>query len=209
MFSRVLLCCCIVLTCVGPVRAQSQRPEDLAPGKMLVAPREGRDPLFAQTVILLVRYDATGAVGLVLNRPSDIAISRALRQIPGSAKHTDSVFVGGPVELETVMAISRSPRKPEGADNIFGGLYLLAAKTALIKALGEPQDSSGLRVYLGYCGWGPNQLDNEVRQRGWFIFDRNENLAFDKEPGTLWTRLVEKTETRIVRRAQPQIVLPR
>ena len=208
MYSRVLVCSLILLAGAGPLAAQSQRPEDLARGKVLVAPREAKDPLFAQTVILLVRYDATGAVGLVLNRPTDIPISRALHQIPGSAKHTDSVYVGGPVELNTVMAVARSPQKPEGAQDVFGNIFLVAAKTALEKALGQPPNAGALRVYLGYCGWGPRQLENEMRLKAWYVFDRNEAFAFDTTPATLWTRLVEKTETQIVRRSEPRIVLP-
>ncbi|HYA18575.1 MAG TPA: YqgE/AlgH family protein [Bryobacteraceae bacterium] len=198
MSFRVLVCGWIALTSAGLAAAQSQRPEDLARGKMLVAPRETRDPLFAQTVVLLVRYDASGAVGLVLNRPTDIPISRALRGIPGSAKHTDTVYVGGPVELDTVMAVARSAHKPEGAEEVFGGIYLVAAKSALEKALGEPANPGGLRVYLGYCGWGPRQLDNEMRLKGWYVFDRSESLAFDTAPATLWSRLVGRTETQIV-----------
>jgi putative transcriptional regulator len=205
MYRRVLVCSLISAVLLA---AQSQRPEDLARGKVLVAPREAKDPLFAQTVILLVRYDSTGAVGLVLNRPTDIPISRALYQIPGAAKRSDSVYVGGPVELNAVMAVARSPQKPEGSDNIFGNIYLVAAKTALEKALGQPPNPGALRVYLGYCGWGPRQLENEMRLKAWYVFDRNEAFAFDTTPSTLWTRLVGKTETQIVRRSEPQLVLP-
>jgi putative transcriptional regulator len=201
----------VALGCAGSLAAQSQKPEDLARGKILVTPRDAKDPLFAQMVILIVQYGTTGAVGLVLNRPTDIPISRALRQVPGSARHSDAVYVGGPVELDTVMAVARSTGKPEGAQEIFGGVFLVAAKTALEKALAQPANPAAIRVYLGYCGWGPHQLENEMRLKAWYIFDPSESLAFDKEPKTLWTRLVEKTEAEIVRRSapsSPQIVLP-
>lgn len=179
--------------------AQSKRPEDLAVGKILVTPRNAPDPLFAESVILLVRYSETDAVGLMVNRRTTVAVSRALREIPGATGHAEPVFVGGPVELDTVLALARAPRKPEGAADVFGNIYLLMARSALEKALGA-SDSSGLRIYLGYCGWGPHQLENEVRLGGWYIFDRSEDQVFDSDPATLWTRLVARTEQRIARR---------
>src|SRR5580704_13341366 len=89
------------------LEAQSKRPEDLAAGKILVTPRDSPDPLFAESVILLVRYSETGALGLMVNRRTTVPISRALREITAAAGHSDPVFVGGPVELDSVLALAR------------------------------------------------------------------------------------------------------
>jgi putative AlgH/UPF0301 family transcriptional regulator len=93
--------------------AQSKKPEDLAVGKMLVTPRHAPDPLFAESVILLVRYDETGALGLMVNRRTTVPISRALRELDGAAAHSDPVFVGGPVQLEMVFALCLRRREFE------------------------------------------------------------------------------------------------
>jgi hypothetical protein len=79
--------------------AQSKMPEDLAAGKILVATRDAPDPLFTESVVLLVRYNETGALGLMVNRRTTVPISRALSDLQGAAGHSDPVFVGGPVEL--------------------------------------------------------------------------------------------------------------
>ena len=95
--------------------AQSKRPEDLAVGKILVAPRDAPDPVFfGESVIFLVRYSEAGAVGLMLNRRTTVPISRALREVQGAAGHSDPVFAGGPVERNTVLSLVRAPMKPEG-----------------------------------------------------------------------------------------------
>jgi putative transcriptional regulator len=183
----------------GYLTAQSKRPEDLAVGKILVTPRNSPDPLFAESVILLVHYGEGGALGLMVNRRTTVPISRALREFPGASARTDPVFVGGPVELDTVFALARAPHSPEGAAGVLGDVYFITARGALEKALGGTTSPTGLRVYLGYCGWGPRQLNNEMRRGGWYIFDRSEDLAFDAEPSKLWTKLVAKAEDVMVR----------
>ncbi len=179
--------------------AQSKRQEDLAAGKILVTTRGTRDPLFAESVVLLVRYNETDALGLMVNRRTKLPISRALRELKRAEGNSSPVFVGGPVELDTLFALARAPHRPDGATEVSGHIYLIAARPALEKALGSASNPSEMRIYLGYCGWGPHQLENEVRQGGWFIFNRSEDLAFDPEPPTLWTRLIDKAEAQMAR----------
>ncbi len=189
----------LLFACACCVLAQSKSPQDLATGKLLVAPRDAPDPAFAESVILLVRYDESGVVGLMVNRPTKVSISTALKELKGAGNHPDPVFVGGPVELDTVLAITRGPKKPADAADISGGLSLIASKAGLEKALRGATDPAALRIYLGYCGWTRPQLEQEVRLGGWYVFDRSEALVFDKEPATLWSRLIGKTELEIVR----------
>jgi len=197
--SRILLkFCALLLASSCCLAAQSKNPEDLAAGKILVATRGGTDSRFAKSVILLVRYDHTGALGLMVNRRTAIPISRALSELQEAVGHSDPIFVGGPVELPTVFALARAPRTPEGATKVFGDIYFISTKTGLEKALGRASDPNGLRIYLGYCGWGPRQLENEVLRGSWYIFSRSEDLAFDAKPATLWSRLIGKTERQLV-----------
>jgi putative transcriptional regulator len=173
--------------------AQSIRPEDLAQGRILIMQRDAPDPLFARSVIVLARYDETGALGLMIHYRSEVPIQRALAGIKGAEKRTDPLFVGGPVELQGVLALLRSNMPPEGASRVAGNLYLLSSKQSLGTALSEGRKASELRIFLGYAGWGPGQLENEVRQHGWYIFNYDESLVFDEHPDTLWQRLIDKT----------------
>jgi putative transcriptional regulator len=189
----------LLLAGAAGLLAQSRSVEDLAAGAILVTPRNAADPLFAKSVILLVSYGEKGAVGLMVNRQTDMPISRALRSVPGAAGNSDHAFVGGPVQLDTVFALNRGTHKPEGSTEVAGDIYLITARPALEKALSGTTNPSGFRVYLGYCGWAPRQLENEMRHNIWYIFRRGEDLAFDDTPPTLWSRLVDKAEGEAAR----------
>jgi putative transcriptional regulator len=178
------------------VSAQSKKPEDLAAGKLLVVPREAPDPRFAQSVVLLVRYDRSGALGLMINHRSAIPISRALTDIRGSDKRSDPIYLGGPVETTAVMALVRSQTEPGEASRIFDNLFLVTSKKGLEGALAA-KTPADLHIYAGYCGWASGQLEGEIELGGWYIFDRNEADVFDARPDTLWSRLVGRTELHI------------
>jgi putative transcriptional regulator len=179
--------------------AQSRRPEDLGVGKLLVVPRNSPDPNFAESVVLLVHYAEDGTVGLIINRQTTLPVSRVLRDLKGSSNYPHPVYAGGPVQIEVVQALLQSRAGPHGATHLFGNVYLVSTKVELEKALVEGKGSTDLRIYLGYCGWSRGQLENEVNQGGWYIFDGSEGLVFDSNPSTLWPRMIARTEPHIVR----------
>lgn len=177
--------------------AQSTRVKDLAVGKLLVAPRNAPDPSFARTVILLIQHDGQSAVGLMVNRRTKIPISLALEKWGPAKDKADPVYMGGPVEVSGVLALLRSPGKPADATRVFEDVYVAAARTPMEKALAAGTGPAGFRLYLGYCGWGAGQLENEVELGVWYIFSGNAGLVFDSDPGSLWSRLIARTEERI------------
>ena len=176
--------------------AQSTRPEDIAQGSILIMQRDAPDPLFAHSVIVLAKHEQAGTVGLMVHYRSNIPIERALKGVAGAEKRTDSMFVGGPVELEGVMGLVRSDARPPGSSPVTGKLYLLAAKDGIAGALAAGRKPSDARFFLGYAGWGPGQLASEVRAGGWWIFAYDESIVFDEHPETLWGRLIKRTELR-------------
>jgi putative AlgH/UPF0301 family transcriptional regulator len=179
--------------------AVSAHAEDLAAGKFLVAHRDLPDPNFAQTVVLLLHYDEEGAMGLIINRQTKLPISRALKPLKDAQTRSDPVYAGGPVDRTTIHALLRSPIKLDEGDHIFADVYTISSERLLEKALHAGTDSSAFRVYLGYAGWGPGQLENEVEAGGWWVFPADAKNVFDAHPETLWTRLIEKTELQIAR----------
>lgn len=183
-----------VLLAAVTLCAQSQGVEDLATGKLLVAPRDAPDSNFAESVILLLHYDDQSALGLMINRRTTVTIARALHELKGAHDRSDVVYFGGPVEQEGVMALLRSSSKPENATALFEDVFVIGARQGLEGVLSSGKSAGRLRVYLGYCGWGPGQLDNEVRLGGWYIFDATANLVFDANPDTVWSRLIGRIE---------------
>jgi putative transcriptional regulator len=189
---------------------QSKSIEDLAPGKMLVAPRDAPDSNFAESVIVLLNYSSESALGLMINRRSSVPISRALHELKSARDRSDPVYVGGPVEQDGVMALLRSSVKPDKADRVFDDVFLVSARPGLEGALAAGKDPKELRIYVGYCGWGPGQLDNEVKLGGWYIFDRSSNLVFDGNPDTIWRRLIGRIEFQMAnKRTDPLVAVAR
>jgi len=186
-----------ILLAVSSATAQSQRAEDLAQGKIIITPRDSPDPRFSNSVILLAHYDHAGALGLMLHYKSDLTIQKALKGVAGAEKRTDTLYVGGPVDLRVVFGLLRTKTAPIGVSQVKDNLYLVTSKQTIAAALAAGHPESDLRIFIGYSGWGPGQLEREVRRGGWFIFDYDESLVFDDHPDTLWNRLIEKTERRL------------
>ena len=170
---------------------------ELGVGRLLVASRNLGDPNFAETVVLLVRYDADGVVGLVLNRRTDIPLSGALEGIAAAKDRSDPVYLGGPVDRRAVFALLRSQAKLEGADHVFDGVHLIHSQSLFDKTLSARPEPGALRVYVGYAGWSDRQLRAEVALGSWFILPADAKTVFDPEPDTLWPRMIRRTELQV------------
>ena len=176
---------------------QTKNAKDLGAGKLLVASRELADPHFAKTVILLVHYDDEGVVGLILNRRTDIPLSRVLEGLKAAEHRSDPVYLGGPVETPAVFALLQSPAKLEGAQHIFGAVYMISTKTLFEQTISARPDPSGFHVYLGYAGWTKDQLRKELELGAWFIFQADAGTVFDSNPDSLWPQMIQKTELKL------------
>ncbi len=171
------------LLCLGGLQDGGER---LTPGMVLVASEKLDDPNFAETVVLITRRDDDGGMmGVVLNRPAEITLAKAFPQMHAS---DDPVYEGGPVSPEAVQALLRTSGKPENADRVVGDIYSIVRKALLEKSISEHVAHSKFRVYMGYAGWGPGQLENEVRLGAWATL-HGTKYVFDSEPATLWRRL--------------------
>jgi putative transcriptional regulator len=190
------VCVLAALACACPLAGQSTSAKDLATGKFLVASRSLTDPNFTQTVVLLVEYGEGGAVGLVINRRTKFPVSQAL-SVQEAKGRTEPVYIGGPVEMAGVMALARSSSDISGAKHVVGDVYLLATRTLLNRSLASPIAASAFHVYLGYAGWGAPQLRHELELGGWYILPGDSATVFDADPGSVWNRLIEKTDTRM------------
>src|SRR5580704_13256272 len=172
--------------------------DDLAVGRLLVASRDLGDPNFAKTVILLVHYkEDQGAVGLVVNKRTDVPISRVFHDLKEASGRGDPVYIGGPVELNSVLALLKSASKPEGADKVFGDVYLIANKDLLARTLASSAEANVFHTYIGYAGWGAGQLEHEVESGAWHIMSADLGTVFHADPDSVWPRLIRRTETQI------------
>jgi putative transcriptional regulator len=185
-----------VFVCAGGARTVfGQNGEGrITAGAVLVASEKLGDPNFAETVVFILHRDADGGVlGVVLNRPMDVTLAKAFPKLHGAS---DPVYEGGPVSPDAVQALMRSPEKLESADHVLGDIYSVARKALLEKSITDRVASTKFRVYLGYAGWGPGQLENEIRIGAWTTL-RGAKYAFDSDPASLWERLNRETHSQV------------
>jgi putative transcriptional regulator len=195
----IALCGAIIVlgTTPGVAWGQSTEIKDLGVGKLLVSSRGLADPNFIESVVLLIERDDKGTVGLMINRRTKAPMSRILQNL-NTAKHgSDPVYVGGPVELDSVFGLFRSQKKSDEGTSVLSEVYLVSSKELLEKTLAAASGPNDVRLYLGYCGWAAGQLENEVRVGGWWIFDASAGLVFDPDPDAVWSRLIARTEQEI------------
>ena len=185
------------------VAAQSRRVEDLSVGKLLVAPRDAPDPHFAKTVVLLVQLDEHGTLGLMINHPTKVPISRALDQLKAANNRSDPIYVGGPVDVSTVLALLRARSQPDDARRVVGDVYLVSTRPLLEKTLAAGTGPGEFHAYVGYCGWGAGQLEKEMNLGVWYIFDGDAKLVFDSDPDSVWSRLIARMEQKVERQRPP------
>jgi putative transcriptional regulator len=157
-----------------------------AAGQLLIATSASRDPDFARSVVLLVRSDGAGAVGVFLNRSTSVPLAKVF---PGFDPSSNArVFQGGPLRIG-VNALVRASPAPAGAARVIAGVYLVSDQGA-IQRLAARGDVT-LRVYLGQCGWTAAQLQDEIRRGLWRIAAGTAEVVFDARPETLWERITK------------------
>jgi putative transcriptional regulator len=177
------------------IAARESRPSLTAkPGKgqFLVAKRSVTDPNFSQTVILLLTYGDNGAMGLILNHPTEMRLASALPNIKELRDRPDRVFLGGPVAVNSLLLLVRAKTHPEGAQPIFGDVFVSGSLKVLHEALNPAAKAGRLRAYAGYAGWGPGQLEREIDRGDWLVAPADAAAIFERKPAEVWPKLFEQ-----------------
>lgn len=163
-----------------------------AKGKFLVASRRLADPRFRETVVLLISYGDDGVTGLIINRPTEARLADMLPSVQGLKGRADVVYYGGPVEGHRMLLLVRSGERPEGSGPVFRDVYVSSSKNTLENMLIAHKTAKHLRVYAGYAGWMPRQLDGEVSRGDWLIVTADARLIFEKKPSEIWPELIRR-----------------
>lgn len=153
-------------------------------GSLLVASPDLLDPNFAGSVVLLLDVDDHGALGVVLNQPSGVDLGEAWPQVADTASEPRQLFVGGPVAPEEAMAVCvvADPHPVAGWRKAYGSVGVLDPEVAPECLAAE---IIGLRVYVGYAGWGREQLLAEVAEGSWFVVPSRPEDLFREDVTTL------------------------
>ena len=164
-------------------------------GRLLVASPELGDPNFARTVVLLVDHDESGALGVVLNRPSTTDVGEILPDWHLYAAPPQVVFQGGPVGRDSALALAarvdgkQEDDEPVGFRHVHAGIgpVDLDAPAELIAS-----EISSMRIFAGYAGWGSDQLEGEIDQGAWFVVDVDLGDLAVTDPEQLWSEVLRR-----------------
>ncbi len=182
-------CWAIVLLLAPALHAQADKP---GKGMFLVAGRQLQDPNFARSVVLLVDYGEHGAAGVIVNRPTEARLADLLPEIPGAEQMAGRVFLGGPVSPDGVLVLMRADSAPEAARPVFDDVYVSSSREILERLA---RDGGTFRVYAGFAGWAPGQLDWELRQGGWSLWPADVETVFDEQPDEVWRKLERRANS--------------
>jgi putative transcriptional regulator len=176
--------------------ARTHQLDGLAPG-FLVAMPQLQDPNFYRSVVLLMRSEEGGAFGLVINRETDLRAGELCREheIALVAGGNQRVMVGGPVEQERHLLVLHGEDPIYAVDSeqelvIAPGIRLVTALEGL-QALAD-REATRFRCYLGYSGWGPDQLEEELSQGAWVPLACDPSFLFDERPADVWSRALRR-----------------
>lgn len=162
-----------------------------AAGKFLIAADGMRDPNFVKTVVLLARYGPHGALGVVLNRPTDVRLSQVFTGITGPVGG-QLVYGGGPVQRGEWGMLLRAKKAPANALHVFDDVYLSDDNALLEKYVADKKSRDRFRVYSGYAGWGPGQLDAEIARGGWHVIPAERDIVFSPADDETWRELLPR-----------------
>jgi putative transcriptional regulator len=164
---------------------------DFVKGRLLVATPLLADPNFERSVVFMLEHNDEGAVGLVLNRPTEVEVETPLEDWRRFASDPPVIFVGGPVSKEAVIALARVDRPEVDAawQQILGTVGVLDL-TADADVVGGALDE--LRIFAGYAGWGPSQLEGEIEEGSWFVVDARPDDPFGTAPDDLWRAVLRR-----------------
>ena len=180
----------LILLLVWLLPVMTLADQQPAKGRFLVATDVVQGEIFGGTVILLIHYDETGAMGLVVNRPTDVSPAELVEDESAFAGYDGEIFWGGPVQMGSLRALMLTDSPPPGAESVLPTVHQVPANDELFE---EASNASSLRFYIGYSGWGPGQLDGEMARGSWHVVPATDEQVFAEDPRALWERLRPKS----------------
>jgi putative transcriptional regulator len=167
---------------------EAPAPPPLA-GQLLVAAPSMDDPLFERAVILIIQHGPDGAVGIVINKPigqtSIASVFEALGQKGGDVSGDVRVFSGGPVQPEVGFVVhSPDYRRPETV--AVNDRLSMTSSVDILRDIAAKKGPAKILVAFGYAGWGPDQLEREIKMSAWGIAEADPALIFDEDRDKVW-----------------------
>jgi putative transcriptional regulator len=187
----------VAVACAGIDITAAADQDRFITGQLLVATPEMKDPRFAETVIYMVKHDADGAFGLVINRPMAKGSFEDLLKGFGTeindAKGEVVIHYGGPVSMQQGFVLHSDDITIESSMKVANGIAM-TADVKMIEAMARGKGPTQSLVMLGYTGWAPGQLEMELKADSWFVIPGDKSLVFDKDADEKWREAMDKRQ---------------
>lgn len=158
-------------------------------GKLLIASPSLTEETFSRTVILVTEHTEGGAMGVVLNRPLPARVSETLPELTEIAGAETPVYAGGPVQTEALIVLAEFRDREAAAGIVVADVGLVSAEVGTEDLLEAVRRA---RVFAGYAGWGPGQLESELEQEAWIVEAPVPAELFADDPESLWSAVLER-----------------
>ena len=157
---------------------------------LLVATPQQPDPRFSETVVLLLDYGPASATGVMINRPTWVKPADVFPDLEFLQRYRDGIHIGGPVAPASILVLFRSPviDLPDGVP-VVDDVYVSGDIGELREILSAANGERTARLYAGYAGWGPGQLDQEIAAGSWQVVPATGDQVFTREPLELWQQV--------------------
>lgn len=152
----------------------------------IVAQDDVTDPIFGESVVLVMNNLGPAPVGIIVNRPTPVPVSHLFPKLKRLAQLPDKVYFGGPVEFESVWFLFRAATPPEHAVQACPGVYLSSDSQLLLQLLTRDKPMEGLRIFVGHAGWAPGQLQNEISRGFWTLKRAEPDAIFNGKSDHPW-----------------------
>ncbi|WP_166356007.1 YqgE/AlgH family protein [Phytoactinopolyspora limicola] len=160
-------------------------------GRLLVATPQLRGSTFENSVILMLSHDGDGALGVIVNRPTEVPVGNLLPTWQHVASEPSVIFQGGPVETDSALGLVRlgSGGEPLGVRRVSGevGVVDLDTPTEVVESA-----VGGMRVFAGYAGWAADQVEGEIDEGSWYVVDAEPSDAFRVDAQVLWRAVLRR-----------------
>lgn len=189
---RFLLFVVMLVAFPVPVNAAEARANAI----FLVAKREMRDPRFRETVVLVTQPVQGGPWGVIVNRPLELRLFEVFPDHESLKLSKAALYYGGPVAPAGLVFLVRTSKPPPRAQPVMKDVYFTSDPDWIGELLKRPAPVQWLRVYAGYSGWGPGQLQNELARGDWHVVPADAATVFEKPPNRIWPDLIERATTK-------------
>jgi putative transcriptional regulator len=179
---------------IAPAPAPVLETATPAPGMFLVARRGFLDPNFSQTVVYLLQHDTEATFGLVINRPSGKRLSDTLAYVADTPFASSPVYRGGPMDPDMLVMLMRNMPDSPQMRHVIDHLQASVSLQVLDRLLEEGKPTDEVRFYLGYAGWSPGRLEQELRHHYWYLVKGDPAAVFGPDADSLWQKLIDQLE---------------